>query len=166
MITSISRTEFLLKSTVIIMAVLMPFICLYSEGYMKSISSYWTTDMQPLFIISNCATAYYLLSFKNWRPSAILLILLTAFSVEYYPIIHTSIAIFFFIITIYPLYMASRFRFCFYIYCFALPALLISMFIAEVIGVTALCTFHFLSLRETYKLNKKRNIIKDNITEV
>ena len=142
----------------------MPFICFYSEGYMKSISSYWTTDMQPLFIISNCATAYYLLSFKNWRPSGTLLILLTAFSVEYYPVTHTSIAIFFFIITIYPLYMANRFRFCFYFYCLALPALLINMFIAEVIGVTALCTFHFLSLLESYKINRKRNIIKDNIT--
>lgn len=161
MIQQISKKEFWVKMSVIILAALTPFIFLFSEGHMKSISSYWLTDMQPLFIISNAATSYYLFEFKRWRPSAFFLLLLTAFSVKYHPEFHTFLAIIFFIITLIPLYYSNHFKFIIYIYVSSLPFLYVSLFTAETICVISLCLFHALTLIKSYRIQHMRKSSDD-----
>ena len=51
----------------ILMASTYPYLCLLIHGYEPSLSSYWQTPLQPVFILANIATAYYFLQMKNWE---------------------------------------------------------------------------------------------------
>lgn len=144
----ISKFEYLTRVAVILLATISPFICILIYGYLPSISSYWNTDLQPLFIIANAVTSYYLYSIKQWRIPALLLLTLTSFSVELYPNFHNIAAIFFFISNIRPLAMSSNFKWCIYPYMSALVILPFSMTFAEIIAILSLCVYHLLLLRK------------------
>ena len=51
-----------IKIIVILISVIYPFILLSVEGELKSLSQYWNTSLQPLFIVANVMTAYIFLS--------------------------------------------------------------------------------------------------------
>jgi hypothetical protein len=153
----IGKIEYIVKSFTIILAALYPFFCLFYHGYLSSLSQYWNTDLQPLFIFSNIMTSYYLFTLKNWKLSGILLSLTTAFSIEYYPDIHNILAGIFFIATIWPLYKSNRFKYYTWIYLCSLPILAFSMFFAEIFAILTICTFHIHSLNKMYTLQKKRS---------
>lgn len=161
--SQITKFDYYLRLSVIIFAALSPFICLLSFGYLKSLSQYWESPLQPIFVISNAITSYYLITLDNWRPSAILLILLTAFSVEYYQDLHNIMAVAFFIVTAIPLKKANNFKFCFVIYLLSVLILPFSLFFAEVVAILAMCIYHTLSLHRLYNLSKQRVMIKDSI---
>ncbi len=156
-LVSFITNEYVVRTTVLCLALMTPFICLICYGYMISLSQYWNTPLQPLFILSNVATAHYFFSMPRWRASAILLILLTAFSVTMFGALHNIFAIMFFIVTVIPLAMHNHYRFCLWLYLTALLILPFSMTIAEIIAITVLCLFHALVLRKVYTLNKQRN---------
>ena len=141
----IGKSDYLIRLSVVIVAALSPFICLLLVGYRSSLSQYWNTPMQPLFVFANAATSYYLITINNWKTSSVMLILLTAFSVEYYNIIHNIFAIVFFIVTIIPLWKANHFKFCFWIYLTSLIALPFSILYAEIIAIFSMCIFHLLT---------------------
>jgi hypothetical protein len=108
--------------------------------------------MQPLFIITNASTSYHLYGIKNWRLSAFLLLFLTAFSVTDFGMIHNVVAVLFFVVCIFPLYMARHYRFVFWVYLAALPVMIGNMFVGESIAVAALCLYHGLVLMKVKRL--------------
>jgi hypothetical protein len=116
----VKRYDFYLKLVVILISILQPFILLLTCGKLWSISSYWETPMQPLFIVVNAATSYYFFSTDKWLIPSVFLLLLTAFSIEMYPIIHNILAGMFFISCSYPLLSLKRFRFFGIIYLLSL----------------------------------------------
>jgi len=150
---TIEKYQYLLRIVVIILAAIFPFICLISHGYLPSLSSYWNTELQPLFIIANAATAYYLYSLPKWRMSALMLLMLTSFSLTLFPGMHNILAVLFFIINVYPLVKTNHFRWCISIYLVSLLALPFSMMIAEIIAIDTLCLYHLLFLNKAYSLS-------------
>jgi hypothetical protein len=150
---------------VVILAGIAPFIMLAVHGYMPSLSSYWTTDFQPLFIIANTVTAVLLYTIKNWKGSAYLLVLLTAFSTEMYPILHNLLAIVFFFVNLRPLFRANHYKYMKWIYLSSLIVLPFSMFYAEIIAIDALCIYHGLMLNRVYKVFHEKGEIEENIQE-
>jgi hypothetical protein len=139
---------------VIALAVISPFICLSLYGYLPSISSYWRTGLQPLFIIANATTSYYLYSVKRWRIPALFLLLLTSFSVELYPTFHNILAVGFFISNIIPLLKTNRFKWTIYPYASSLLILPFSMTFAEIIAIISLCIYHALILKRYMDIYK------------
>ena len=138
--------EFHIRLFVIILAAITPLILFVTQGHLFSISEYWETSMQPLFIITNAATSYYLYGIKRWRLSALFLLLLTAFSVSLYPNTHNVLAVLFFVVSLFPLYLTKHFRLCFWAYLFSLTVMMFDMMIGESIAVFFLCLHHLLIL--------------------
>tara|TARA_R110000803_G_C11952123_1_gene317811 strand:+ start:178 stop:648 length:471 start_codon:yes stop_codon:yes gene_type:complete len=154
MISRVTKKDYQLRMGVVIFAFIAPIIYLL-HGPQISLSSYWNTEMQPLFILANAVTSFYLYQIKNWRPSALVLLLLTAFSLDLYPSIHNGLAILFFIVTLYPLGMTNHYKWIFWMYVGSLGILPFSMLGAEIIAIWALCLHQLLMLRKLYKLSNR-----------
>jgi len=142
----IEAFDFFIKIFVVVLAALLPFILYSTQGYYPSISSYWETPMQPLFIITNASTSYHMYGIKNWRLPAFLLLFLTAFSVTDFALIHNIVAALFFIVCLYPLYVSRHLRFIFWAYLASLPFMLYSMLLGESLAVLSLCLYHLIIL--------------------
>jgi len=149
-----TKEQYWIRMIVIFFAALAPYLCLFGYGPLPSLSSYWNTDMQPIFIVANATTSYYLYTMPSWKFSAILLLLLTAFSVDVYLYTHTVLAILFFIVTLVPMYYSNNYRWTRWMYLAAVAALPISMLAAEIVAITALCLYHGLRLRRVYRMGK------------
>lgn len=153
-VPKIPSQDLLIRFAVIAIAAISPFILIFSNGVLPSISSYWNTDLQPLFILTNFFTAFYFLNLKNWRISGALLLLLTAFSVEVYGSLHNVAAIIFFIFNLYPLFFSNQFRWVTYLYLLAIPVFIIfGMLWGEIVAVEFLCLHQWLRLHKLYRLS-------------
>ena len=153
----IGKYQYLLRIAVILLATISPFICLIYYGYLPSLSSYWDTNLQPLFIIANAATSYYLYSIKDWKISALMLLLLTSFSLTLFPQVHNILAVAFFIINVYPLVKTNHFKWCIWPYLGSLVVLPWSMTISEIIAIDTLCVYHMLLLIKAASLSNSQN---------
>jgi hypothetical protein len=107
----ISKFEIIKRLFTSVLAVLQPFIIYFSFGELQSISQSWETPLQPLFIFSNALVSYFLFDLPKWRIPAVLLLLLTVFSVQDWMVLHNVFAISFFIISSIPLWSIKKFRF-------------------------------------------------------
>jgi hypothetical protein len=160
----IKKYQFWIKLAVIIMSVLQPFILIMNQGYLWSISSYWKTSLQPLFILVNAGTSYFFFSTEKWIVPAIFLLLLTAFSVEEYKLVHNIFAALFFISCTIPLLQIKRFQFFGYIYLFSLVVFWVyGMLIFEIYCVLILGLYHLTILLYTRYLEKIRRDFKQSI---
>ena len=126
----------------------------FCYGEMGSISSYWNSPLQPLFILSNALTTYVFMDLPKWKLSGVLLFLLTIFSVDYYGGLHNIFAVSFFITNIYPMYKLKRYRL------FLAPYLLSCLFLPnlfwfEVSAITVLCVYHLNLLLRVRKVLKR-----------
>lgn len=147
------------KMSTIILALLSPIIYIIFIGFKGSISSYWTTDLQPLFIFTNAVTSYYLFDNPKWRISSSLLLLLTAFSVEGYLFIHNILALSFFISSFVLIFLDKRYWY------FVIPYIcslfwyrdLDNMLVTEIISVYVICLYHSVTLLHYIKLYNKKN---------
>lgn len=153
-IPKIPPRDFTIRFSAIALAAIAPFICILSHGIEPSISSYWNTNLQPLFIITNFVTALYFIGMDNWRVSGILLLALTAFSVDLYQALHDITAIIFFLVNLWPLYHSHHYRWVIFIYLASLPVLFFGMLWAEIVAILSLCLHQGLKLRKLYILNK------------
>lgn len=144
-----------IRLLVIILAAAAPAVLIAMCGWLPSLSSYWNTSAQPLFIISNAATSYYLFFESKWKRSAFALMLLTAFSIEYWPVIHNVLAVCFFLLTLIPMYQSKRFCWIICTYIASVLGLFHSLLLAEIIGILNLCLYNILMLRKMYRLKKK-----------
>jgi hypothetical protein len=146
----------IVKLFVIFLAALSPFLYIFTCGQLPSISSYWETPMQPLFIFINASTSYYLFSFKNWWIPSFFLMLLTAFSVSNFFWTHNIFAILFFISCAISI-TKSKYKFYIIPYLISLIPLIIfkNILISEIIAVLTICTFH---LHRYIKYNQIKSI--------
>lgn len=137
------KYDFWIRLFVVLISFIQPFILLLFCGELSSISSYWDTPLQPLFIFTNAATSYFFFSMRNWKLPSLLLLLLTAFSVMLYPTVHNIFAVSFFILCMYPLYKTKRFKY--YLWIYALSSVIFFLFgilWAEIFGIMVLTAYH------------------------
>ena len=131
-----------LKILVICLAVVHPLIFLFTFGERVTLSSYWDTILQPLFIISNASTSYFLFSLKYWKLPSLFLLLLTAFPVFTFPLTHNILAGLFFIGAGAALFNRPTFRRYISLYLSTLLLSFISWFWVEVGAIWVLCLYH------------------------
>jgi hypothetical protein len=112
----ISNFELIKRLFTSFLAMFLPFIIYFVCGDLKSISQSWETELQPLFIFTNALVSYFFFDLPKWRVPALLLLLLTVFSVEDWFILHNILAVLFFVISAIPLWLRKRFRFYLPIY--------------------------------------------------
>ena len=134
--------QFVLKILSVVLASVQPFVFLYFIGEQQSLSSYWLTPLQPLFIITNAITSYFLFTTNHWQFPALILLGVTAFSVEMYPTVHNILAAVFFIIVVYPLWKHPKFRFYLTPYLLGGLVALGNMFYGEIICILTICAYH------------------------
>jgi len=153
---TMSKVEYSARMLVIFFAFITPFVFLLSQGYLPSISSYWSTPLQPLFIIANATTSYYFFaSHSSWRIPATLLLFLTAFSVDSYPMVHNVLAVIFFISCLIPLYTTKHYKNFFWVYVISVFFMPFSITIGETLSISSLCVYHALILNKIYRVQKK-----------
>jgi hypothetical protein len=153
--------EFLIKFAVITVSFIYPFVLLSVEGELGSISQYWNTSLQPLFITANVMTAYFFFSIVDWRIPSYFLVLLTAFSIQLYPITHDVIATLFFVSCLIPLFKCKRFKFYAYFYFISIPiGLFFGLLWLEIWGMFILCSYHLHTLIYTMWLFHKKEKIE------
>lgn len=144
---------------VVLLAVLQPFIILMvCEDDIISISGSWRTELQPLFIITNILVSSFFYKLKKWKIPAISLFLLTAFSVDVYPMTHNIIAAVFFISSFYSLLKAKRFKYYSIVYLSSLiMGALYGLFSFETWSIVTLCVYHIHLLWYKHKLSLRKN---------
>jgi hypothetical protein len=142
---------------VIIIAIISPFVCLFSVGELDSYSEYWTSDLRPLFIFTNAATSYFLFSMRNWWLSAVCLMLLTAFSFDQYLWVHNISAISFFIFSGIAISKSRKFQYYILPYISSIIVLLYyGIFWAEVSGIVVVSCYHLHRLITYIRLSEHR----------
>jgi hypothetical protein len=149
-----NRFELTLRMLAIAAAVIVPVICISTQGLLTSYSQYWETPIQPLFILSNVITAYYFFEYDRWKPSACLLLLLTAFSVSAFGTIHNILAVLFFISCFVALIRSNHFRWTVIPYTISLLLLGYNMMLAETLAIGILSLYHLLILFKIKRINK------------
>tara|TARA_R110000803_G_scaffold188606_1_gene251069 strand:+ start:1519 stop:1992 length:474 start_codon:yes stop_codon:yes gene_type:complete len=153
-----SKLELSLRTLAIAMAIIVPIICISTQGLLRSYSQYWETPMQPFFIISNVVTAYYFFEYDRWKPSACLLLLLTAFSVSSYGTIHNVLAVLFFVSSFIALLKSNHYSWAVIPYTVALILLFFNMMLAETLAISVLALYHGLILYKIKRINKQKQI--------
>ena len=139
----IKKYDFYIKLFVIILSIIQPFLLMSICGELWSLSSYWRTPLQPMFIIINAATSYFFFSTDKWLIPSIFLLLLTAFSLDLYPTTHNVFAGLFFLSCAYPLLTLKRFQFFGILYFMSIFVLLYSgMLWFEIYCVLILGSYH------------------------
>lgn len=141
-----------------IIAVIQPFIIYLTCGPLDSISQSWNTPLQPLFIFTNALVSYFFFDLPKWRISAVLILLLTVFSVESHMWLHNVLAILFFISCVFPLWSIKRFRFYLPIYLLSIIFLFFDqLFWSETWSIVTLCFYHVHLMIYGYLLNNERH---------
>ena len=154
-----SRFELTLRMLTIAAAVIVPIICILTQGLLTSYSQYWETPIQPLFILSNVTTAYYFFEYDRWKPCACLLLLLTAFSVSAFISIHNILAVLFFISCSIALIRSNHFSWTVIPYTVSLLLIPYNMMIAETLAIGVLSLYHGLILFKIKRINKQKQKI-------
>ena len=137
-----------------------PFLCLLLVGYKKSISSYWGTDVEPIFILCNALTAYYFVQTKRWEIPGALLLLLTAFNIELFGQTHNIFATLFFLSSFIPLIKSKRYKWLLYIYIGGGVLMGISLLVGEIVCILVIGAYHMLIL------NKYKNLIENHEKDI
>jgi hypothetical protein len=138
-----------------ILAVLQPFIIYFTCGNLASISQTWDTPLQPLFIFTNALVSYFLFDLSKWRIPAVLLLLLTVFSVTDWFILHNILAVGFFIMAGVSMLSVKRFRFYIPIYLLSLFFLLNGGFFwMETWAIICLAAYHMHIIFYTLRLGR------------
>jgi hypothetical protein len=150
--------DFFVRLFVILISLLQPFILIYFCGELTSLSQYWETPLQPLFIFINATTSYFFFDLKDWKIPSLFLMLLTAFSVTLYPAVHNLFAVLFFISCLYSLYTTKRFRIYTIIYCISLIiGLLFGLLWLEIFAILVLTVYHLhILVYKEFLLNQRK----------
>ena len=156
-----TRRDYLIRIFVITLAFILPIVCLSYGEPRESISKYFNSSVQPIYIISNVLTAYLLYSLEKWKCPAIFLLLLTSFTVYDYPITHNIFAYAFFFSCFAPIFQHNRLKLYFIPYLCSLIFLIDSFLWTEIICIFTLCAFHGHLLYLKYKVDSKRKTQKN-----
>lgn len=146
------RTKLLVIMLALLNLLVLP---LFIED-LKSLSWSWVTAWQPMFILSNAATSYYMYSSGRWRWPGLFLMMLTAFSVEMYPALHYIFSGGFFLACIGPMLYDKRLRSYAIPYILTLPVFWYDIMLAEFLAVAILLGYHSHLLWLVWRINRKR----------
>jgi len=136
------------------LAVLQPFIIYILYGDNFTISTSWITPLQPLFIITNALVSFFFYKLDKWKIPAILLLLLTAFSVENHFMLHNILSVMFFIFSGISLLNLKKFRYYFLIFLMSLFFLYFGLFWVETWAILTLGVYHTHLMLYTHFLKK------------
>ena len=150
--------EFNVKLFAIFLSITSPIIMILNNGFLGSLSQYWGTPFQPLFIVSNIICSYFFFSLKNWKIPSFFLMLLTSFNWYEFKIPHNIFALCFYFSCLYCLFNSKRFLLYRYLYLFSIIVYPYSILWGEMFSVAILCSFHLKILLYKEKL-EKRNIL-------
>jgi hypothetical protein len=140
-----------------VLAVLQPFIIYFCYGDLNSISQSWETQLQPMFIIVNALVSFFFFKLEKWRIPAILLLLLTAFPVTDYFILHNILAVSFFIFSGISLWSIKRFRLYILVYLISGLFLFDGLFWVETWAIITLVFYHIHIMLYTIFLGRNRS---------
>jgi hypothetical protein len=144
-----------IKLLTIVLAITQPLLILFYLGQIHSISSVWDSFLQPLFIITNAATSFYFLLMDRWRVSGVMLMLLTAFSVNIFPLTHNCFALIFFISIIYG--FKTNYLFI-SLYMISIPLFfMVNMLWAEIYAIFIISIYHLDLLLRINRVNDWNN---------
>ena len=138
------------------LALVQPFIIYFLYGDNHAISRAWDTPLQPLFITTNALVSFFFFKLPKWRVPALLLLLLTSFSVDDHYVLHNIFAILFFIFSAVSLWSIKKFRYYFFIFLMSAIFLFDGLFWAETWGIISLVGYHMHLLIYRYLLEKRR----------
>lgn len=144
-----------MKLFAIFLSALYPFIMISSEGVLASISQYWDTPFQPLFIFSNIICSYFFFTLPNWRIPSFFLVLLTCFSWCQFGFLHDMFALTFYFACLHSLWRSKRFMIHFYLFALSISIYFYSILLGEIISIFILCGFHLRILLYKEKLKKR-----------
>lgn len=140
------------------MGIIYPLIMWWWIGPQSSISMYFSTPAQFLFLLFNAGTSFYFVNTKNWVISGVLLLLLSCFSVQYFTWIHNIFAILFFVSSLVSILRSKRYKILSFGLILSALGLFHSIFLAEYFAVVFISLFHILILKDLFKYqyrNKK-----------
>ena len=141
--------EFFTRFTSIVFAAIVSISIPLIYPDLKSLSQCWSTDLQPLFVISNVITAFLFFTLPNWRVPSLFLILLTAFPHNTFLWAHNLFAVGFFFSSMYTLWSVKRLPLYYWVFALSLFLMIFSLVWGEVLAIWALCGYHLHLL--TYK---------------
>ena len=139
------------------LAVVQPFIIYFLYGDEDAISRVWDTPLQPMFIIINALVSFFFFKLPKWRVPELLLLLLTAFPVCNYFVLHNIFAILFFIFSGVSLWSLKKFRYYLVIFLMSSLFLLDGLFWTETWGIITLVVYHIHVLIYTLRLTRNRS---------
>ena len=102
------RFSFGFRIVALCLAAICPLIITLAFPLENSLSMYWSTEAIPLFILTTIPTAYYFINTPGWQLPGILLLLLTAFPVTDYGLVHNIFATAFFVLSAYALFTSNK----------------------------------------------------------
>lgn len=140
-----------------ILGLAQPFIIYFLYGDIRAISRVWDTPLQPLFIITNALVSFFFFKIPKWRIPAILLLLLTSFSVTDHFVLHNIFAILFFIFSGVSLWSLKKFRYYLGIYLLSILFLFYGLFWAETWAIISLVVYHIHTLLYSLRLMRNRS---------
>jgi hypothetical protein len=146
------------------LAIAAPIIMIASHGVLPSLSKYWETEWQPLFILCNAVTSYFFFTLPRWRLAAAALMLLTAFSVTDWPFTHNMFAVVFFAAAYrvmwlserYPVFLLSeRYPVFLLMYGLGIIVMPFSFLWGEIVSIAALSMYHLTVLIRLQQLTNR-----------
>lgn len=149
-----------MKLVTIGLSAISPFIMIVNNGVMGSLSQYWGTPFQPLFILSNIICSYFFFSLKKWKIPSFFLMLLTGFNWYEFQIPHNIFAVCFYLACLHSLFLNRRFKIFQVLYISSIFLYPYSILLGEVTSIIILCLFHLRMILYKEKLEKiKRNTL-------
>lgn len=135
--------EFHVKLFTVFISVITPFVMISSGEILGSISQYWGTVYQPLFIISNIMCSYFFFSLKEWKIPSLCLILLTGFNHYQFNTFHNIFAVCFYLACLHSLFKNKRFIIYRFLFISSILFYPYSIILGEIISIIILCSYHF-----------------------
>ena len=154
-----SLKEFHVKIFAVFFAVVTPFIMVTSGEVLGSISQYWDTQYQPLFIISNIICSYFFFSLKTWKLPSLFLVLVVGFNHYQFNAIHNIFAICFYFSCLHSLYKNKRFVLYRFLFLLSIVIYPYSIILGEIVSIVILCLHHLRVLLYKEKLTNLRRDI-------
>ena len=153
-----SRLELTIRTLAIVLAAVVPFVCIATEGVLTSYSWCWDTPMQPYFILANMITAYYFYDSSRWKLPGILLLLLTVFSVSDFGTLHNLLSTVFFLSCYITIKTSNHFNWLSYVFLASMLLLAYNIMIAEIFAILILALYHGLILYKIQRIQKQKPI--------
>ena len=144
--------DIILKLSLVFLGLIYPLIMLLWVGPLDSISAYFNTPAQVLFLLVNAGTSFYFVNTKGWVLPGVLLLFLSCFSIEFHLLLHNIFAVLFFILSVISVFRSKRYSFLWIPIILSSFGLFHSIFLAEYLAIINICLYHGLILRDILKI--------------